>query len=226
MDASLLPSSEPLFPSLRSVKINLTGSPATVEARLTELSEPDGPESGARERLAVLLERNIEVVLAALRDAGSPLAGLTAAITLDDAVEETIQTFVSDARHAGHTWQEHPQKLLAISRQAAQQRFGRAPDGGDPEDARLGQRAVEIVQQLAQQEWTAASADWDETMRARLVAPSLPRPGIRSSPTRGRSPPPAGHPSPAGARSSSARSRSRSSTARCAPASASTGRAR
>ena len=139
---------------------------------MTELSEPDGPESGASERLAVLLERNIAVVLAALRDAGSPLAGLTAAITLDDAVEETIQTFVSDARHAGHTWQEIGE-LLAISRQAAQQRFGRAPDGGDPEDARLGQRAVEILQQLAQHEWTAASADWDETMRAKLPLSEL-----------------------------------------------------
>ena len=136
------------------------------------MSEPDGPEPDARERLAVLLQRNIETVLATLRDAGSALAGLSAAITLDDAVEEAIHTFVSDARHAGHTWQEIGE-LLAISRQAAQQRFGRAPDGGDSEEARLGQRAVEIVEQLAEHEWTAASADWDEAMRARLPLSEL-----------------------------------------------------
>jgi hypothetical protein len=122
--------------------------------------------------VAVLVERNVEIVLAALRDAGSPLAGLTAAITLDDALDEAIHTFVSDARQAGHTWQEIGE-LLAISRQAAQQRFGRAPDAGDPEEARLGQRAVEIVQQLAQHDWTAASADWDPTMRAKLPLTEL-----------------------------------------------------
>jgi hypothetical protein len=136
------------------------------------LAQPDLPESGARERLAVLLERNIETVLATLRDAGSALAGLTAAITLDDAVEEAIQTFVADARAAGHTWQEIGQ-LLAISRQAAQQRFGRPPDEDDPEEARLGQRAVEIVRQLSQHDWAAVSADWDETMRAKLPLSEL-----------------------------------------------------
>ncbi len=113
------------------------------------MAEPDGPDADARNRLAVVLERNIETVLATLRNEDSQLTGLTAAVTLDDAVEETIQTFVSDARNAGHTWQEIGE-LLAISRQAAQQRFGRAPDAGGPEEARLGQRAVEIVEQLAQ----------------------------------------------------------------------------
>lgn len=136
------------------------------------MSGPDGADPEARERLVVLLERNIETVLATLRDAGSPLAGLAAAITLDDAVEQTIQTFVSDARAAGHTWQEIGE-LLAISRQAAQQRFGRAPDEADPQQARLGQRAVEIVQQLAQHDWTAASVDWDQTMRAKLPLSEL-----------------------------------------------------
>jgi hypothetical protein len=136
------------------------------------LSERDGSESDARERLAVLLERNLEPVLATLRGAGSPLAGLSAAITLGDAVEETIQTFVSDARNAGHTWHEIGE-LLAISRQAAQQRFGRAPDGGDPEEARLGKRAVEIVQQLARHDWTSATGDWDQTMRAKLPLSEL-----------------------------------------------------
>jgi hypothetical protein len=133
---------------------------------------PDGDDSGARERLAGQLERNIEIVLATLRDAGSPLAALTAAMNLDDAVEQAIQMFVSDARHAGHTWQEIGE-LLAITRQAAQQRFARAPDAADPEQARRGERAVEIVRQLARHEWTAASTDWDETMRARLPVGQL-----------------------------------------------------
>ena len=131
------------------------------------MSELDGPDASAHERLGALLEQNIEVVLTALRDEGSPLEGLTAAIALDDAVEGAIQAFVSDARAAGHTWQKIGE-LLAISRQAAQQRFGRAPDGDDLEQARLAQRAVEIVQQLARHEWTAASADWNEAMRSKL----------------------------------------------------------
>jgi Protein of unknown function (DUF3887) len=139
-----------------------------VKTTLTEQS----PGETDREHMALLLERNVEVVLAALRatadgDGGSPLTVLAAACGLADTADDAIQALVRDARAAGHTWHEIGE-LLAISRQAAQQRFGRPAGEKDPDEARMGARAVEIVEQLARHDWEAAGADWDETMRAKL----------------------------------------------------------
>ncbi|HEX4670861.1 MAG TPA: DUF3887 domain-containing protein [Solirubrobacteraceae bacterium] len=64
-------------------------------------------------------------------------------------------------------------EVLAISRQAAQQRFGRLATQEDPEDVRIARRAVDLIEQLSQHDWEGASADWDETMRARLPVDEL-----------------------------------------------------
>jgi hypothetical protein len=100
-----------------------------------------------RDPLRVVLERN--VVVAALGGAGPvPLAALRAARTAAAAIKDATQGLVTEARQAGHTWQEIGQ-LLSISRQAAQQRFT-APRPDDPahQFAALGRRAAPIVQPL------------------------------------------------------------------------------
>jgi hypothetical protein len=129
-------------------------------------------DHGKREDLALVLERNLELVRSALQAPAGGLAALTAACTVDDTIDEVIQALVEDAREAGHTWHEIGE-VLAISRQAAQQRFGRPATPGDPEDARIARRAVDLIEQLSQHDWEAASADWDETMRAKLPVEEL-----------------------------------------------------
>jgi hypothetical protein len=107
---------------------------------------PEPPDE--RDTLRLVLERNVAVVVAALRGAGpAPLAALLAARTAAAAIEDATQGLVTEARQAGHTWQEIGQ-LLSISRQAAQQRFT-APGPDDPahQSAALGRRAAQIVQQ-------------------------------------------------------------------------------
>ncbi|MGZ6593869.1 MAG: DUF3887 domain-containing protein [Solirubrobacteraceae bacterium] len=122
--------------------------------------------------MALVLERNVEIVLGALRDPARGLAAVTAAVTVGDTVDEVIQALVQDARGAGHTWHEIGE-VLAISRQAAQQRFGRPATPEDPEDLRIARRAVDLIEQLSQHDWEGASGDWDETMRAKLPVDEL-----------------------------------------------------
>ncbi|MGZ4181674.1 MAG: DUF3887 domain-containing protein [Solirubrobacteraceae bacterium] len=136
------------------------------------MSDRESPDQSKREDMALVLERNVELVLGALREPAGGLAALTAACTVDDTVDEVIQALVQDAREAGHTWHEIGE-VLAISRQAAQQRFGRPATRDDPEDSRIARRAVDLIEQLSQHDWEAASADWDETMRAKLPVDEL-----------------------------------------------------
>jgi hypothetical protein len=132
----------------------------------------------ARLTLALVIERNVNVVIAALRAPApsesspispiSPMSALLAARTIADASEDATRTFVEQARHRGHTWQEIGE-LLTITRQAAQQRFGErtAEQTGSKYDA-LGQRAAQIVKQVSNGDWAAARADWDDVMLAEL----------------------------------------------------------
>lgn len=128
-----------------------------------------------RRHLAGVLERNLAAVLGALRPVGEggtgdrpPLAVLLAAVTAAEAIEDATSFAVAQAREAGHTWQEIGE-LLAVSRQAAQQRFGeRAAERPEPGNAALAQRASEIVEQLDRGEWEALSADWNGVMRSEL----------------------------------------------------------
>ncbi len=136
------------------------------------MSDRESPDQSKREDMALVLERNVELVLGALREPAGGLAALTAACTVDDTVDEVIQALVQDAREAGHTWHEIGE-VLAISRQAAQQRFGRPATRDDPEDSRIARRAADLIEQLSQHDWEAASADWDETMRAKLPVDEL-----------------------------------------------------
>jgi hypothetical protein len=134
------------------------------------------PDSGTtdqpkREDVALVLERNLELVLGALREPAGGLAALAAACTVDDTVDEAIQTLAQDAREAGHTWHEIGE-VLAISRQAAQQRFGRTTRD-DSEDTGIARRAVDLIEQLSRHDWEAATADFDETMRAKLPVDEL-----------------------------------------------------
>ena len=61
------------------------------------------------------------------------MSALLAARTIAEASEDATRTFVEQARHRGHTWQEIGE-LLTITRQAAQQRFGERT--GDEADSR------------------------------------------------------------------------------------------
>ena len=135
---------------------------------------PDGEavDQSKREDMALLLERNLELVLGALREPAGGLTALTAACTVDDSVDEVIQALVQDAREAGHTWHEIGE-VLAISRQAAQQRFGRPVARDDPEDVQIARRAVDLIEQLSRHDWEAVTADFDETMQAKLPVDEL-----------------------------------------------------
>ncbi|HEX4010470.1 MAG TPA: DUF3887 domain-containing protein [Solirubrobacteraceae bacterium] len=137
-------------------------------------SAPQWPDD-ERRQLALVLERSVAGVVGALAPAGEagatdlqPLAVLLAAVTASGALDDATSFAVARARDAGHTWQEIGE-LLAISRQAAQQRFGdRAGDRPEPEHAALAQRASEIVGQIDRGEWATAAADWNGVMHSEL----------------------------------------------------------
>jgi|SRR5579875_1010217 len=125
-------------------------------------------QSGARSRVALVLEQNLGLVTAALRggpDAAPPMSALVSARTAADAVEQATRLLVQEARAAGRTWQEIGE-LLATTRQAAQQRFGQSMS--ETEHAHLAARAEEVVAQVDAGAWEKATADWDEVMRAEL----------------------------------------------------------
>jgi len=138
---------------------------------------PSAPQwsDDERRRLAAVLARTTDSVVAALTPGADgdatalqPLAVLLAAVTAAGALEDATSFAVARAREAGHTWQEIGE-LLAITRQAAQQRFGdRGADRAEPEHAALAARAAEIVAQIDRGDWAALSADWNGVMRSEL----------------------------------------------------------
>jgi hypothetical protein len=122
----------------------------------------------AQTRLALVIERNARPVVATLRqDAGapSPMTALSAARTTADAIEHATQVLVQQSRTAGHTWQEIGE-LLAITRQAAQQRFGQTTPNAV--QAQLAGRAAGIVDKLNSGAWQQVAAGFDQVMRAEL----------------------------------------------------------
>lgn len=126
----------------------------------------DEDQHPPHDSLALVLEHNAGIVSATLRqtaDASPPMTALLAARTAADAVEQATRVFVEEARAGGKTWQEIGE-LLAITRQAAQQRFGQTPP--DPEHAALAQRACEVVGQVDAGDWERVTEDWDDVMRA------------------------------------------------------------
>lgn len=135
-----------------------------------------------RSRLALVLERNVAAVLRALRagdaegaDPPPPLAVLLAACAAGDAIEEATSFAVAQARAAGRTWHEIGE-VLAITRQAAQQRFSdRATARDDPENAALAARASQLVEQIEREDWDAVTADWHTVMRTELPVDKLQR---------------------------------------------------
>ena len=128
----------------------------------------DEPLTEARARVALVLDHNLAVVNAALRDepgAPSAMSALLSARTAAEAIEQATRLLVQQARAAGRTWQEIGE-LLAITRQAAQQRFSQP--AADGEHAHLAARAAEVVGQVDRAAWEQVTADWDEVMRGEL----------------------------------------------------------
>jgi hypothetical protein len=141
---------------------------------------PSSWSQDERRQLALVLERNIAPVLSALQPVAPddaerrpPLAVLLAVRSAADAIEDATRFAVSQAREAGHTWQEIGE-LLAVTRQAAQQRFGDRPAGRDaPEHGALALRAAELVGQVDRGDWEAATADWSGVMHDALSVERL-----------------------------------------------------
>jgi hypothetical protein len=129
---------------------------------------PDEQTTESRSRLALVLDHNLTVVTSALReepDAASPMSALLSARTAAEAIEQATRLLVAQARASGRTWQEIGE-LLAISRQAAQQRFSQsAAEGGH---RHLAARAAEVVGQVDAGAWEQVTADWDDVMRREL----------------------------------------------------------
>jgi Protein of unknown function (DUF3887) len=134
----------------------------------------------ARQQLALVVEGNVAAVLAALRGVDAeqgglraPLAVLLAACTAGDAIEDATRFAVTQARAAGHTWHEIGE-VLAITRQAAQQRFGdRASQRDASANIALARRASQIIEQIAHGQWAAVTTDWNATMRSGLPVKRL-----------------------------------------------------
>jgi hypothetical protein len=129
---------------------------------------PDEQTTESRSRLALVLDHNLTVVTSALReepDAASPMSALLSARTAAEAIEQATRLLVAQARASGRTWQEIGE-LLAISRQAAQQRFGQPVP--EAEHAHLAARAAEVVAQVDAGAWDEVTADWDDVMRGEL----------------------------------------------------------
>src|ERR1700728_1665394 len=122
----------------------------------------------SRSRVALVLDHNLSVVSSALRgepDAASAMAALLSARTAAEAIEQATRLLVQQARTAGRTWREMGE-LLAITRQAAQQRFSQSESAS--EDAHLAARAAEVVGQVDAGTWEQVTVDWDEVMRGEL----------------------------------------------------------
>ncbi len=134
---------------------------------------PEEQQLELRARVALVLDQNLSVVNAALRGedgAASPMSALLSARTAAEAIEQATRSIVEQARAAGSTWQEIGE-LLAITRQAAQQRFGQAT--AETETALLALRAAEVVSQVDAAAWNDVTADWDDVMRDQLGAQRL-----------------------------------------------------
>jgi hypothetical protein len=132
---------------------------------------------GEHDGLALLLRPNVDVVLDELGRAvghpGSSLSALVAARTVAEVIEDVTRVLVDRARTDGRTWAEIGD-LLRTTRQAAQQRYGGAAmETTKPEDAELGRRATEIVEQMHGGEWQAVTADWADTMRTKMTPEEL-----------------------------------------------------
>jgi hypothetical protein len=129
---------------------------------------PDEQTAESRSRVALVLDHNLAVVTSALReepDAASPMSALLSARTAAEAIERATRLLVAQARASGRTWQEIGE-LLAISRQAAQQRFSQS--AADSEHRHLAARAAEVVGQVDRGAWEQVMADWDDVMRSEL----------------------------------------------------------
>jgi len=118
--------------------------------------------------LTIVLEQNLRVVISTLRDendAASAMSALLSARTAAEAIEQATRALVERARAHGHTWQEIGE-LLAITRQAAQQRFGQGV--AEDEYAALLARSAEVVSQVNAGAWKDVTVDWDEVMLGEL----------------------------------------------------------
>ncbi len=139
--------------------------------RFVMKGEP-APTPEARDALARLLAEKTEAVVHGLRPAKTSTRSVTPALvaarTVADVIDKVTHVLVYDARGAGHTWEEIAQ-MLGISRRAAKRHFSvAAGDNRGNGSLELERRATQIVEQIRDADWEAVTADWDETMRAKL----------------------------------------------------------
>ena len=110
--------------------------------------------------------------------AGTPLDAVADAQSHAQQAEEALRASVEDARSAGHTWQEIGD-VLGTSRQAAFQRFGRPldPRTGVPMAVAMmpgaGDRALALLADLVNGDWTSAGRDFAPVMAEKLDADGL-----------------------------------------------------
>jgi hypothetical protein len=125
------------------------------------MDRPDDADLAARLRSAAAV---IAAVVAGDADAPRPMSAVAATDALQEALDDARRVTVAQARAAGHTWAEIG-ALLHISRQAAQQRFGRSsptPDGLASD--RIVARTREIAGQFVDHDFAAIRTDWSQVM--------------------------------------------------------------
>ena len=135
------------------------------------------PTPGARDRLARLLNDDTAAIVHGLRPAAastqSVMSALAAARSALEVMDEATSLLVSDARSAGHGWEEIGQ-MLGVSGRTAKRRFAAAArDTQSNGSVTLERRSIEILGQIRDADWDAVIADWDDTMRAKLPIQQL-----------------------------------------------------
>ncbi|KQR97395.1 hypothetical protein ASG12_15785 [Williamsia sp. Leaf354] len=134
------------------------------------LLEPEpGDDVVARLRSATAV---IAGTLASDSAAAEPMSAVAATDALQSALDEARQQTVARARAAGHTWAEIG-SLLRISRQAAQQRFGKSAPASELQADDIIARTRQIAHQFVEHDFAAVRADWSPTLLASVDAATL-----------------------------------------------------
>ncbi|WP_299575596.1 hypothetical protein [uncultured Williamsia sp.] len=122
---------------------------------------PSDDDLAARLRSAAAV---IAAVVGGDADAPRPMSAVAATDALQEALDESRRETVARARAAGHTWAEIG-ALLHISRQAAQQRFGKtSPNADDLAADRIVARTRQIAGQFIDHDFAGIRSDWSQVM--------------------------------------------------------------
>ncbi|MEH3157000.1 MAG: hypothetical protein PGN29_17330 [Gordonia paraffinivorans] len=106
----------------------------------------------------------IAAVIGGAVDAPRPMSGVAASDALQESLDAARRETVARARAAGHTWAEIG-TMLHMSRQAAQQRFGKTSPSPDAlASQRIVSRTREIAGQFADHDFAGVRSDWSQIM--------------------------------------------------------------